>query len=167
MAIKQFPSLRLWLLPLIALFLLSVGRPAAAQEGGVTDDDVNDVARQLFCPTCATTPVDVCPTQVCADWREEIRNQLAAGRTEQQILEYFSDRYGEGVLANPPASGFGLLVWIAPVVIFLAGVFVFARYLRVLRQNAAATGGDAAGTPAASEPADPYLTRLEQELDQE
>ena len=54
---------------LCLLFLgLGVFSSATAQDGTVTDDDVNRVAQQLFCPTCESVPVDVCPTQVCSDW---------------------------------------------------------------------------------------------------
>lgn len=119
-----------------ALFLfLLMGWPALATAQDVTDDDVNRVAAQLYCPTCESVPVDVCPTQVCQDWRQEIRAQLAAGRSDDQILNYFADRYGEGVLANVPARGIGLVIWLIPVIIVVLGGAIFARSMATLRRS--------------------------------
>lgn len=117
----------------IFLALLIWAMPLSAQD--VTDDDVNEVASQLYCPTCEAIPVDVCPTQVCQDWRQEIRTQLTAGRSEAEILAYFADRYGEGVLANAPAQGIGLVIWIVPIVIVLLVAAVFIRTMSGLRRQ--------------------------------
>lgn len=117
------------------LLLLLMGWTAIAAAQDVTDDDVNRVAQQLYCPTCESVPVDVCPTQVCQDWRVEIRSQLTEGRSDEEILNYFADRYGEGVLANAPTSGFGLLLWLAPLLIVALGGFAFWRTMSTLRQN--------------------------------
>ncbi len=75
-------------------------QPAAS---GVTDDQVNVVAKQLYCPVCENVPLDVCPTQACAEWRELIRLKLAEGRSVEWIKEYFAQQYGDRVLAQPPA----------------------------------------------------------------
>jgi cytochrome c-type biogenesis protein CcmH len=159
----------LLLVVVVAAFVLAP--PAAAQEP-VTDDDVNEVAKDLFCPVCENTPLDTCPTQACIDWREEIRAQLEAGRTEAEIQQYFVDRYGPRVLSSPPREGFNLNVWLLPVALVLAGIFFFARYLRGLRQEPAGTpadgtfsvaqGGAQVPPPAASE--DDYVSRIEKVL---
>ena len=44
-----------------------------------TDNEVNAIASKLYCPVCPNTPLDVCETQACADWRAQIRDQLTAG----------------------------------------------------------------------------------------
>ena len=54
-----------------------------------TDDEVNAIAKQLYCPVCPNTPLDVCETQACKDWRAQIRDQLAAGWSEERIIDYF------------------------------------------------------------------------------
>ncbi len=138
------------ILILTALFLLlfaaaSVGI-ASAQEpvdpstGGtalrvVSDDEVNLIAKQLYCPICENTPLDVCPTQACKDWREMIRQQLGQGWTEQQIKDYFVAKYGPRVLAKAPARGFTSLVWILPFIGLLGGGFFLWRVLRRWQQN--------------------------------
>ncbi|MFT7584854.1 MAG: cytochrome c-type biogenesis protein CcmH [Cellvibrionaceae bacterium] len=127
----------------------------------VTDDDVNRVAQELFCPTCESVPVDVCPTEVCADWRGEIRLQLEAGSPDEEILDYFSTRYGTGVLANPPAKGLGNFFWIGPIVVVILGLFIFGRQMQKL-QTVAANKEDLAKAPKST--GDPYRDRLEEEL---
>lgn len=150
---------------------LALVLPVAAQEP-VTDDEVNDVAKELFCPVCENTPLDTCPTQACIDWREEIRAQLAVGKTEEEIQQYFVARYGPRVLSSPPREGFNLIVWLLPIALVLAGIVFFARYLAGLRAQRSAApvdgtftvaqGGAQAPPPAADE--DDYISRIEKEL---
>lgn len=155
-------------LPLIAA-------PATAQEP-VTDDDVNDVARDLYCPVCENTPLDACPTQACQDWRDEIRAQLSQGRSEHEIQQYFVDRYGVEVLAQPPFEGFNMLIWLLPILVVVLAAFLFWRYLGRLREGAPPTADEpkkddtamvAQGSaqqppPAADE--DDYVSRIEKEV---
>ncbi len=101
-----------------------------AQDDFPTDDDVNEVAKKLYCPVCPNTPLDVCETKACQDWRAEIRTQLTEGWTEEKILAYFVEQYGERVLAEPERSGFTSLVWILPVVALLLGLVIVAQMLR-------------------------------------
>ena len=148
---------------LILAILLLRASPALAQEATpvITDDQVNTIAKKLYCPVCENISLDVCPTQACADWREEIRLKLSQGQTEQQIIQYFVDRYGDRVLGTPPARGLNWLVYILPPVMILAGIFVLFRAFRVWKQ---ATPKPAAETPPYQPPDDKYVKRLEDQL---
>lgn len=155
---------------ILALLLFAV--PVAAQEP-VTDDEVNDVARNLYCPTCENTPLDVCPTQACQDWRAEIRTQLSEGRSRQEIEQYFVARYGAQVLAQPRFSGFDVLVWLLPILAVVIGGLFFWRYLRGLRGSGPDETGDAGPQPLAQSTApepppapddDDYISRVEKEV---
>ncbi len=131
---------RLWFLSFFILALLFVPS-VAAQDGYPSDDDVNAVAKKLYCPVCPNTPLDVCETQACKDWRDEIRSQLSSGWSEEQVTAYFVERYGERVLAEPERGGFTSLVWILPVVAVLVGLAIVIQVLRswrVRRQERAA-----------------------------
>ena len=143
---------------LIVLGLL-LARPASAQESEPTDDQVNAIARQLYCPVCENIPLDVCPTQACVQWRETIRQMLAEGRSEEEIRQHFVEQYGARVLATPPASGLNWLVYVIPPLAFLGGAFLLLRAFRAWRHPA---GADMAGPPANRD--DPYVARLEEEL---
>src|SRR5688500_5258363 len=110
--------------------LFATAMPVMAQDDdpqptqAVTDDEVNAIAEQLYCPVCENIPLDVCGTQACADWRDEIRVMLEQGRSEDEIKEYFAERYGQRVLATPEAQGINLVVWIAPVLAAVVGAVV-------------------------------------------
>ena len=149
------------LLPL-ALGLLAVTGMVLAQSSEPTDDDVNRVARQLYCPVCENVPLDVCPTQACADWRADIRQRLAQGWTDEQIIAYFAQQYGDRVLARPPARGLSVLVYLVPPLVLALGVWFVVRFLRNNRRMALASA--LAPQPDAPNPSDDYEARLEKEL---
>jgi len=146
---------------LLALTLagLSVGA-AWAQGGTVTDDQVNAVARRLNCPVCENVPLDVCELQACVQWRDLIRQKLAAGETPEQIIDYFRAAYGDRVLQEPPRAGFTWLVWILPFVGLIAGVTILAVMLRRMTVRSATAAEDTA-LPTVP---DDYRERLEREL---
>jgi cytochrome c-type biogenesis protein CcmH len=106
-----------------------------AQDFYPSDDDVNKIAKQLYCPVCENVPLDVCPTQACAQWRELIREQLIAGKTDQEIKQYFVDQYGDRVLAQPPAKGFNWLVYILPPILFIGGIILVVQNLRKVKTS--------------------------------
>ena len=134
-----------------------------AQEGYPTDDDVNRVAKQLYCPVCPNTPLDVCETKACQDWRAQIKDQLAAGWTDDQVIQYFVEQYGERVLAEPRRSGFTSFVWLLPVVSIVIGLVVVAQVLRGWKTKRAAPVVPAKPAPAVDIPPE-VLERLEEEL---
>ncbi len=147
-------------LMLSVLVLTLAGVPSgAAQETTPTDDQVNAIAKQLYCPVCENVPLDVCPTQACQQWRDTIREKLTAGWSEDEIKQYFVDQYGARVLATPPAIGLNWLVYLLPPLAFAAGAYLLFRALRAWR--AAPASPPPVASPAAE---DPYVARLEQEL---
>ena len=133
--------------------ILLVALPAAAH--ALT---VNDVAREVRCPTC-NTPLDVSNAPVALDMKRYIRDRIDEGWTKQEIIDGLVDEFGRGVLATPPKSGFDLVAWIVPgivVLIGLAAIPVLTRaWSRRPRPDAAA-----AGPP----PTDEEARRLEEEL---
>lgn len=146
--------------------LLQPVTSAVAQEQppqGPTDDQVNAIAKQLYCPVCENIPLDVCPTQACAQWRDLIREKLSAGWTEDQIKDYFVAQYGDRVLATPPASGLNWLVYIIPPVAIIGGIYILYSALRSWQRPP--LEDDDAGQPEQAID-DDYLARIEDELRQ-
>lgn len=139
------------------------GSVVLAQQPTPSDDEVNAIARQLFCPICANIPLDVCPTQACHDWRELIREMLAEGKTPNEIKQYFVDHYGARVLSEPPQAGMNWLVYVVPPVAFLIGVFLLWQALRTWKRPLKEPVSGEAGEPVPSQE-DEYVTRLEEEL---
>ncbi len=148
------------------LLLLFLAQTAVAQQP-VTDDQVNEVAKGLYCPICESTPLDVCPTQACIDWRAQIRGFLEEGQSKEQIYTYFAQRFGDGVLAAPPRRGANLILWLFPVVAIVLGGFFFSRYLRGLKLPQPAEPGQREKTavlPPTQTPQADYIARVEAEL---
>jgi cytochrome c-type biogenesis protein CcmH len=149
---------------LLAMFLVGI---AHAQQPTPSDDQVNAIAKQLYCPVCENIPLDVCPTAACAQWRDLIRQKLAEGWTEKQIKDYFVQQYGDRVLGTPPAQGINWLVYIVPPVAILAGVYVLFRAFRAWRRPP--QGGGLEPTPPAVPPQgdlprDEYIQKMEEEV---
>jgi cytochrome c-type biogenesis protein CcmH len=156
----------------VVLFIILSGSQVGrvyAQNPTPTDDEVNRIAHQLYCPVCENTPLDVCPTEACRQWRDLIRQQLTQGWTEEQIKQYFVEQYGARVLAEPPRTGFNWLVYILPPAIILTGAFLLLRAMRAWTRPGAAPvaskpapgKGKSSGKEA---PQDEYVARLEEEL---
>ncbi|WP_376789427.1 cytochrome c-type biogenesis protein CcmH [Thermoflexus sp.] len=149
-------ALRLVLL-VWALAVLAVTRPVGAQTPApsVSDDEVNRVAKKLYCPVCENVPLDVCDTPACIQWKEEIRTMLAEGRSENEIIEFFATRYGMRVLAVPPPQGIGLGVWLIPAIgLPAAGLWLALRLARWRRP-----------APTPEPPPEPSLNERAQMLD--
>ncbi len=87
-------------------------------------DRVEVLAKQIRCPVCQTVSVEESPSETARAMREIIAEQVAAGRTDEEIIAFFVDRYGEWVLLDPPASGRTLLIWLLPPAALLGGLWV-------------------------------------------
>jgi cytochrome c-type biogenesis protein CcmH len=154
---------------LLLIFSLSfvLTMAVAAQENSpemISDDEVNVVAKQLYCPVCENIPLDVCGTQACAQWRELIREKLADGWSEEEIKDYFVLQYGDRVLAEPPRRGLNLLVYVVPPVAFLAGVFILYRGIQSWRETGRDEPETEAVKPENTAGLDDYIARMEDEL---
>jgi len=160
-----------WIATLILVLSGLLAATVIAQGSTPTDDEVNAIAKDLFCPVCENTPLDVCPTDACKEWREEIRTMLADGKSEAEIKQHFVDYYGARVLSEPPRTGFNWLVYVIPPIIIVAGAFVLFRALRAWSQTSASETDNAseaeAGTDeedASPSSDDEYIARMEAEL---
>jgi cytochrome c-type biogenesis protein CcmH len=147
------------------LYFATVSAQESTPRPPVSDDQVNAIAKQMYCPVCENTPLDVCPTQACIEWRELIRDLLAEGKSEAEIKQYFVNRFGDRVLAAPPARGLNWLVYVIPPIAILAGLLILYSALRAWRQPSPAESLPAGeGPQATSTENDEYTRRLEEEL---
>ncbi len=158
-----------WITTLILVLSTLATATVFAQDSTPTDDEVNAVAKDLFCPVCENTPLDVCPTDACKEWREEIRGMLADGKSEAEIKQHFVDYYGARVLSEPPRVGFNWLVYVVPPIVIVAGIFVLFRAFRAWSQPPATDTVPETETGVNKEDASPssddeYIARMEEEL---
>ncbi len=141
---------------ILLLVLLTGGLAIAAADGGTTiERRVFEIARQLRCPICVSESVAASSAQVSITMREQIQEQLEAGRTEQQILDSFSESYGDWILLEPPRSGVHLLVWLLPAVVAVAGAILLVGFIRRSTR--------AGNEPVSADAAD--IERVRQELE--
>lgn len=158
-----------WIAVLLLVLSTLAVATVSAQGSTPTDDEVNAIAKQLYCPVCENTPLDVCPTLACKEWREEIRSMLADGKSEAEIKQHFTDYYGARVLSEPPRSGFNWLIYVVPPIIIVAGIFTLFRALRAWSQPSkislqGETEAVADGEDASVSSEDEYIARMEEEL---
>lgn len=115
---------------ILMIVLLPASNVASQNDQPITDDEVNALAEELYCPVCENVPLDVCPTKACAQWRNLIREKMELGWSEKQIKVFFAEQYGDQVLAVPPREGFNWLIYVLPPLVVIAGVVIVARAIR-------------------------------------
>src|SRR5438045_4302401 len=130
-----------------------VGRPQAAP---ITDPDTlhqrtQHVASLLRCPVCQGLSVADSPSEMAVNMKGQVRELLARGYTQEQILSYFERSYGQFVLLKPKFQGVSAAVWILPLLAVAIGVVVVVSKARKLEQPT-----DQPGTTNE----DPYLSRV-------
>lgn len=135
--------------------------PVSAQGPTPTDDEVNRIAKQLYCPVCESTPLDVCPTEACRQWRDLIRSMLAEGRSEEEIKQYFVTQYGARVLSEPPNR---LVTYLVPAAAILLGAFLLFRGFQMWMRPSTIEADAIDAETEAKIDQDPYIAKLEEEL---
>lgn len=108
-----------WLLMAVIVGTVLVTSASRPPTEGVSDDRLFHIASQLKCVQCVGESVAGSSSPIAVQFREEIRDQMGAGRTDDEILDYFASHYDD-VLLRPPATGIGSLVWVLPVVVIAA-----------------------------------------------
>jgi cytochrome c-type biogenesis protein CcmH len=107
------------------------GPPRAPRlTGAALEAEAKHIAAVLRCPVCQGLSVGDSPSAMATNMRQQIRELVAAGFDEDQILSYFEASYGEFVRLQPPLRGVNWLVWIAPGLGLLLGLGVVSWVLR-------------------------------------
>ena len=134
------------------------------------DQRVQEVGAQLKCPVCQGESVADSPSLLAQQMRGSIREQLQAGKSEQEVIQYFVNSYGQDIVWTPQWQGFTLLAWLAPIVLLLGGLgllFLTLREWRMVAPVAENTGGGGKQANAEDDELEPYRAQLEQELAEE
>lgn len=120
---------------LLALLLTRGGPILAAQtpqtsDSAALESRVRAVSSELRCPVCQGESIQDSPAALAVEMKAVVREQLAAGRSPDEVKAYFVDKYGEWILLRPKASGWNTLVYALPVLALVIGVAVIVRATR-------------------------------------
>jgi cytochrome c-type biogenesis protein CcmH len=134
---------RLVLLLLIAAVALSPLIVFAADAVPTEKDSVAasravKLSEKLRCLVCQNQTIADSNAELAQDLRRQIHEQIAAGKSDDQIVDYMVARYGDFVLYQPPVKATTMLLWAGPALLLLLGVFGLARVLRGRRAEAEA-----------------------------
>jgi cytochrome c-type biogenesis protein CcmH len=139
----------------LAFLALAAALPLSAQNAPVAqptaeearlEERTSRVASELRCPVCQGLSIEDSPSDMARDMRGIVKEQLAEGKSPEEIKEYFVRGYGEWILLRPRAEGFNLAVYILPIVLLLAGaaliVVLTRRWTRASASAAPMTSDD-------------------------
>ena len=110
----------------VAFFWLAC---ALAQDAQL-DRRVTNLAHELRCLVCQNQTIAESNAPLAVDLRNQIREQLAAGKSEAQVLDFMVERYGDFVLYRPPLKASTVLLWVGPFAFLVIGFYLLARFLR-------------------------------------
>jgi cytochrome c-type biogenesis protein CcmH len=144
----------------------------APQKGGsdpladpVQEARVQKLGKALRCAVCQGVSIADSPASMARAQLDTVRELVAEGKSDQEVVDYFVARYGEWVLLEPPKHGFNWLVWLGPIALLLGGAFVISRQIK--RAPAVEPAKSATpSSPPSPEAEDPYLQAVRRELDQ-
>lgn len=127
----------------------------------VLDRRVRDVSQRLRCPVCQGESIQESPAELAAQMKGVVREQLAAGKSEQDVLNYFLAKYGDWILLEPRAEGINLLVyWIPVIFMLIGGAVLFMTVKKWIKPRAAAGTPDDAGADVGAASASAELNHV-------
>lgn len=153
------------LIPLLIMVSLLVSLPVAAQGQEPTIEEINEVARDLWCPLCNGVRLDVCELRACDQMRDTISDQLKEGKSKTEIKDYFIEKYGVIVLGEPPRQGINLLPWLLPFIVLILGGGYLAYLGRRWTRRAQPASASAADKPSTASPSnDKFMRQVDEDL---
>ena len=115
--------------------------------------------RTIMCPVCPGESIDQSQVALAVQMRGIVKEKLAVGWSDEQVREFFVERYGPSVLLEPPTQGISLAVWLAPPIGVAAAVGVFVIAIRHMRRRPTLADGD--DDEMSDDDLQPYYERIE------
>ena len=132
---------RLSLLALLLLCLTPFFAIAQVQQEDQPSDDpvieqrLAKLSHELRCLQCQNQTLADSPAGLATDMRNEIRAQMKAGKSDQEIVAFLTQRYGDFILYKPRVTYTTYLLWFGPFVLLLGGLYVLFRYIKQRRDS--------------------------------
>jgi cytochrome c-type biogenesis protein CcmH len=125
-----------WLLIFCVFGIIVAARGALAVDANGQIEDpalqtrFEQITKDLRCLVCQNESVADSNAQLAGDLRRQVREMLLAGKSDDEIFKFMTDRYGDFVRFNPPLEAKTLLIWGAPFIMLLLGGFIVVRIAR-------------------------------------
>ena len=124
----------LFLVVLALISFSSIDAKAIENENPQTEQRIRHLSEKLRCLVCQNQSLADSNAELAQDLRQQLREQVAAGRSDDAILDYLVQRYGDFVLYEPPFKATTVLLWIGPFVLLIAAALVLVSNLRRRRR---------------------------------
>jgi cytochrome c-type biogenesis protein CcmH len=123
---------------LLFLVLLAFGLAAGKDAQPLANDPalekrLNNLSKELRCLVCQNETLADSQADLAEDLRREIREQMQAGKSDQEIINFLTQRYGQFILYRPQVTPTTYLLWFGPFVLLLAGLAILFRYIKQRR----------------------------------
>jgi cytochrome c-type biogenesis protein CcmH len=126
-------------LPLIVLCCFSPALTAkeakSAADDPVIEKRLMKLSQELRCLVCQNETLADSRADLAEDLRREIREQMKAGKSDQEIVAFLTQRYGDFVLYRPPVKPTTYLLWFGPFLLLIVGLAVLFRYVKQRRNS--------------------------------
>jgi len=154
---------------LYTFLLITILAPSQSQllanESKSIDDQVKEISYLLMCPVCQGQSVGESNSNLAHDMRDIVRKQLEDGKSKEEILTYFTNSYGESILASPPPKGINWLLWLLPGVAIIFGGLGITLFL--YKSQANKTKKQVTPQNTKPEVNNDYIKRIEEELEKD
>jgi cytochrome c-type biogenesis protein CcmH len=117
------------LVGLLAASVATAQTPATPRDAAI-EARVRDVSSKLRCPVCQGLSLQDSPSELSQEMKSVVREQIAAGKSDDEVLQYFVGKYGEWILLQPKPTGFNLAVYALPVLMLAGGSLVVLLAVR-------------------------------------
>ena len=150
-----------FLVLLIQVGVLLMGCSDAQADVPVMEQRAQALNRSIMCPVCPGESIDQSQVALAVQMRSIVSEKLAAGWSDEQVREFFVERYGPSVLLEPPTEGVSLAVWILPPVGVAAAIAVFIFVLRNMHRRPTPADGDSVADEVSDEDLKSYYESIE------
>jgi cytochrome c-type biogenesis protein CcmH len=129
------PVVLLLLLLCCTAFALAVKAAQSAADDPAMEERLRNLSQELRCLVCQNETLADSRADLADDLRREIREQMKAGKSDQEIIGFLTQRYGDFVLYRPRVKPVTYLLWFGPFVLLVSGMLVLYRYVKQRRDS--------------------------------
>ena len=122
-------SLILFVTPALAI------QPDEILKDTVLEERARVISKELRCLVCQNQSIDDSDAPLAKDLRVLVRERLQAGESNEEVINFVVDRYGDFVLLRPPVKASTLVLWLSPVAALIVGIFLLLTWFQKQKQS--------------------------------